>query len=74
MNSSGNLLSIEDAAYNLQISEELVLKFIESGIVKPIIESSTMKLTSYNLRRLSRAIQLYEQCFSFDKIELCLNN
>ncbi len=74
MLSTKKLLSIEDAAHNLQITEELVLKFVRSGIVKPIVDSSTLKLTGYNLRRLSQAIDLYEQCLTLENIEVRLNN
>jgi hypothetical protein len=74
MHSLQELISIKDAASNLDISEELVFKFIHLGLVKPIVESSSMKLTKYNMRRLTQVIDLYEQCYPPETIEFRLNN
>lgn len=74
MNSFQDLTSIKDAASNLEISEELVLKFIRMGFVKPIVDATTLKLTKYNMRRLNQAINLYEQCLPLETIEHRLNN
>jgi len=68
------LKTIKDAAISLEISEELVLKFIKLGIVKPIFDSSTVKLTGYNLRRLSQALKMYENSFTPEAILARLNN
>ena len=74
MKSFNNLKSIEEVADYLKISVELVMKFIDSGIVKTVIESSHLKLNQYNFRRLCHAIELYEQCFPYEVIENALNN
>ena len=74
MNSLENLTSIKEAASSLKISEELVMKFIRNGIVKAIVEHSHTKLTMYNFRRLSLAIDLHEKCLPPEAIEYRLNN
>lgn len=74
MKSFENLTSIQDAASSLKISEELIMKFIKNGIVKAIVKRSNTKLTQYNLRRLSQAIELHEQCLPSEMIEFKLNN
>ena len=74
MKSFNNLKSIEEVADYLKISVELVMKFIDSGIVKTVIESSHLKLNQYNFRRLCHAIELHEQCFPYEVIENTLNN
>ena len=67
-------VSLKDASINLNISEALILKFINRGFIKPIHDGTVIKLTAYNLRRLKQALDMYERSFSLDKIELILNN
>ena len=66
------LYSISEAALSLQISEDLVQKFIHMGIVKTVKEGPIKKLTSYGMRRLHRAIDMYEKSYSADHIEKML--
>ena len=66
--------SLKDASINLSISEDLILKFINLGFIKPIHDGTVIKLTAYNLRRLKQVLDLYERCFPPDEIEVMLNN
>jgi len=74
MKSLDVLISVQEAAAYFKISEELVMKFIRTGIVKAIVECSNTKLTQYNIRRLGQAIELHEQCLPLEIIEYRLNN
>ena len=69
-----DLISVQEAAAHLKISEELVMKFIKNGIIKAIAGGSNAKLTQYSIRRLGQAIELHEQCLPTDIIEYRLNN
>lgn len=67
-------ISIKDASIYLSVSEDLILKFVNLGFIKPIYDGTVMKLTAYNLRRLKQVLDLYERCLPVEKIELILNN
>jgi hypothetical protein len=67
-----DLFSIREAAYSLQISEDLVQKFIHMGFVSTVKEGQAKKITSYGIRRLMRAIDLYEKSYSTEYIEKML--
>jgi hypothetical protein len=67
-------ITLRDASVYLNISEDLIRKFIALGFIKTINDGTAMKLTAYNLRRLKRVLDLYEKCFPPEKIEVILNN
>ena len=69
-----NLTTIAAAATYLNISEDLIIKFIKQGLITPIYEESKVKLTDYNFRRLITAVDLYEKCMPTETIEFLLNN
>lgn len=69
-----NLHTISDSAVQLGISEALVSRFIKKGLITPVHDATTPKLTSYAIRRLSRILDLYEQSCSLDHIEQKLNS
>ena len=69
------LISLNDASIYLNISEDLIKKFITLGFVKPIYDNGpAIRLTAYNLRRLKLVLDLYEKSVSPEKIEGILNN
>ncbi len=74
MFSTTRLYSIEEAATNLEISEDLIRKFIQKGFVVPVEQGRVKKLTAYGLRRLSEIVSLYEQSYSMDRIEQTINH
>jgi hypothetical protein len=68
-------ITIRDASIYLNISEDLIKKFITLGFIKPMDNDGTsIKLSAYNLRRLKQVLDLYEKSFSPEKIEVILNN
>lgn len=69
-----NLYSLNEAAMNLGISLDLVYKFIQMGLITAVNDGQAPKLTSYNMRRLIRVIDLYEKSYSPDRIEFMINN
>ena len=71
---SANMYTIPEAAFNLGISIELVTKFINLGLVTPVKDGKALKLTSYNFRRLLRAVDLYEKSYSPENIEALINH
>jgi len=71
---SSRLVSISDAASSLAVSEAYIDKFIKLGLVTPVKDGRTEKLTSYGFRRLMRIIDMYEKSFSTDYIETALNH
>ena len=69
------IISLRDASVYLNISEDLIRKFITLGFIRPVHNDGTViKLTAYNLRRLKQVLDLYEKSFSPEKIEIILNN
>lgn len=74
MKSFENFTSVQEAADCLKISEELVMKFIQNGIIKAVVDHSHTKINKYNFRRLTQAIELHEKCLPPDAIEYKLNN
>ena len=74
MKNNTDLLSISEAASYLNVSEALVQKFINMGLVKPVVRNKKIKFTGYNLRRLISAVDLYEKSYSPDTIEFMLDN
>jgi Mn-dependent DtxR family transcriptional regulator len=71
---NSHLVSISDAANSLKVSEALVDKFINMGLVSTIQDGRLPKLTPYGIRRLIRIVDLYEQSFSPERIEMVLNH
>ena len=69
-----NYYTINEAAQELAISKDLVDKFINRGWIIPVEEGKRRKLTPYALRRLNQIVALYEQSYSFEKIENILNH
>ncbi|MCB0281966.1 MAG: hypothetical protein KDF60_05245 [Calditrichaeota bacterium] len=69
---SVNLLSVSEAASSLQISEDLVQKFIQMGLIATVKEGHSKKLTPYGMRRLMRAMDMYEKSYSTENIERLL--
>jgi hypothetical protein len=67
-------ISVKDASIYLSVSEDLILKFINLGFIKPIYDGTVVKLSAYNLRRLKQVLDMYERCLPTEKIELILNN
>ncbi len=74
MHQENTLQSISEAAYRLGVSEALIEKFIKKGLLTPIQDETTLKLTAYGFRRLARILDLYEHSYPFDRIEYMLNN
>ncbi len=74
MKHNTDLLSISEAASYLNVSEALVQKFINMGLVKPVVRNKKIRFTGYNLRRLISAVDLYEKSYSPDTIEFMLDN
>ncbi len=68
------LYSIEEAASNLEVSEALIRKFIQQGIVVAVEQGRAKKLTAYGVRRLSELLHLYEQSYPLESIERKLND
>lgn len=68
------LYSLPDTATRLGISEAVIDKFIKKGLITPVADASTPKLTPYGLRRLTRILELYEHSCSLDHIERALNS
>ncbi len=68
------MYTISEAAGNLGVSEALIKKFITMGLLTPINDGYAPKLTSYNFRRLTRIVDLYEKSYSPESIETILNN
>ena len=66
--------TIEQSANNLGVSICLLEKFIKKGLVIPLQNEQALILTDYNLRQLERVVTLYEHSYSFDRIELNINN
>jgi hypothetical protein len=67
------LYTIPEAAGNLGVSEALIKKFISRGLVMLVNDGLAPKLTSYNMRRLIRVVDLYEKSYPLDRIETILN-
>ncbi len=67
------LHSIPETAHSLGVSEALVERFIKKGLVTPVNDVTTPKLTEYGIRRLNHILKLYENSYSFDRIEKALN-
>jgi len=70
----GRMLSIQEVARNLKVSEAFIDKFIKMGLVTPVIDGRAPKLTSYHFHRLTKAMELYENSCSYEKIETILNH
>lgn len=67
-----DLFSISEAANSLQVSEDLVQKFIHMGLVTTVKEGQAKKITSYGMRRLLRAMDMYEKSYTTEHIEKML--
>jgi len=68
------LYTIPEAAGNLGVSEALIKKFVSQGLVTLVNDGMAPKLTSYNMRRLIRVVDLYEKSYPMDSIESMLNH
>jgi len=68
------LVSISEAANSLEISEAVVDKIIERGLLPTIKNGASNMLTPYGIRRLTRIINMYAQSFSTENIEKALNH
>ncbi len=74
MHQESTLQSISEAAYQLGVSVALIEKFIKKGLLIPIQDETTLKITAYGFRRLARILDLYEHSYPLDRIEYMLNN
>ena len=66
--------SIQEVANDLEVSEDLIKKFIKKGLIIPVNDGLSLKLTRYNIRRLLKVVDLYEKSFSTDSIEYIINH
>jgi predicted DNA-binding protein YlxM (UPF0122 family) len=66
--------SIQEVANDLEVSEDLIKKFIKKGLIIPVNDGLSPKLTRYNIRRLLKVVDLYEKSFSTDSIEYIINH
>jgi predicted DNA-binding protein YlxM (UPF0122 family) len=66
--------SIPEVANDLELSEDLIKKFIKKGLIIPVNDGLSPKLTRYNIRRLLKIVDLYEKSFSTDSIEYIINH
>ena len=66
--------SIAEVAKDLKLSEDLIKKFIKKGLIIPVNDGLSPKLTRYNIRRLLKVVDLYEKSFSTDSIEYIINH
>ncbi len=71
---SQNLYTLNEAADQLAVSQDLVAKFISRGWIVPVEDGKRQKLTPYAFRRLNRIIDLYERSYSLERIETLLNH
>ncbi len=71
---SQNLYTLNEAADQLAVSQDLVNKFINRGWIVPVEDGKRQKLTPYAFRRLNRIIDLYERSYSLERIETLLNH
>ncbi len=71
---SQNLYTLNEAADQLAVSQDLVAKFINRGWIVPVKDGKGQKLTPYAFRRLNRIIDLYERSYSLERIETLLNH
>ncbi|HHM01863.1 MAG TPA: MerR family transcriptional regulator [Caldithrix abyssi] len=74
MMESQNLYTLNEAADQLAVSQDLVAKFISRGWIVPVEDGKRQKLTPYAFRRLNRIIDLYERSYSLERIETLLNH
>ncbi len=68
-----HLIPINEAAKSLAVNENLIVKFIHQGLLFPVNDGATQKLTPYGYRRLARIIDLYEKSYSTESIESIIN-
>lgn len=69
-----DIFTIPEVASNLEVSELLVNKFINKGLIHPVEQGKARKLTGYNYRQLVRVIDLYEKSYPYESIDAIINH
>ena len=66
--------TIPEAANNLAVSEAVINKFINRGLIMVRQKAGAKILTPYAYRQLVRILDLYEKSYPADGIERLINN
>lgn len=66
--------TILEAANNLAVSEAVINKFINRGLIMVRQKAGAKILTPYAYRQLVRILDLYEKSYPADGIERLINN
>ncbi len=69
---SSQLISLQEAAATLDVSEAMIGKFIKKGLIP--ITGTAPGLTPYNLRRLRELVRLYESGCTPEDLSRFLNS